>query len=329
MRYTLRINKHGGLIIGQNLIVDGHEDGLIRIVTHIHSDHTRYMLRSIKRSPLIVGTPITIDWLKALGYELHNKRQVKALDFKKRLKLDEGLLYFEKAYHIPGTAQVVFEDLEGTRVVYTSDFKKPGSATPIINADVLVTDAVYGNPAFRRDFDDYIDILLVDFIKERLAYGPVFVHGYYGKIQEVIELLRREGISAPFILDYKQYKLTQMLEKYNGPIKDYFLNGTDEANEIKRDGWYVYFTHFFKKGLNGLGSHIKLSGWEFKRPIRQLDHNWWLVAFSDHADFDGLTMYIRMARPKLVFVNSIRSTDGDLFAEYVRKKIGIKAYLLP
>ncbi|MCD6324494.1 MAG: hypothetical protein J7L55_05255 [Desulfurococcales archaeon] len=326
---AVAINSHGGITVSESVVIDGHEDNLPRVVTHAHSDHTKYLSRSSRNSPMIIGTPITLEWLKILGFKLSDS-VLQPINYGEVLRLPSGTLRLEKALHIPGTAQVVFDSDEGWRAVYTSDFKKPGSHTPVISSDVLIIDAVYGNPEFRRDFDDYIEIVLVDLVKELLASGSVYIHGYHGKNQEVMMLLRSEGIDAPFILDHKQYALTRAMEHHGLRVRDYHHVGTEEADEIMRDGWFVYFTHFFRRvECDGFGTHVKLSGWEFKKPMRQLGRRWWLVAFSDHSDFQGLVDYVRLSRPKEVIVNCKRSTDGYLFAKYVEKKLGVKTYLLP
>ena len=95
--------------------------------------------------------------------------------------IDNLKLKLIKAKHIPGSAQVEIE-YEGTRLTYTSDFKKPGSETPIIESDVLIMDAIYGRPEYVRDFDDLIEEILADFIKELLTKGPVYVYGYVGAV---------------------------------------------------------------------------------------------------------------------------------------------------
>ncbi len=328
MGLDIRINNHGGIVINSSAVIDGHEDNLPRIVTHIHSDHTRYLMRSARKSPYIVGTPITLEWLLALGARV-NEEKLRPLEVGDILQLSDSSIEFRKSMHIPGTVQVVYEAEDGTRAVYTSDFKKPGVGTPIINSDILIIDAVYGDPSYRRFFDNYIDVLLADFVRESLAKGPVYIYAYYGKVQEVLNLLRKEGIDAPFILDPKQYMLTKILERHGWVIKDYFPSSSDEAREVMRNGLYVYFTHLFRKYVNGFGTHVRLSGWEFRAPLRRMNHRWWQIAFSDHADFEGLVYYVKMAKPKVVLVNSVRSTGGDLFVSYLNKKLGIKAYLLP
>lgn len=329
MRTLVKGNDHG--VISVSLVdIDGVEDGRIRIVTHAHSDHTVGLSKSANISEKIVATPLTLEWLPVLGHKLP-RHKLLPLDYGGEIRAGDLRITFYESAHIPGTAQVMIEFPDGATLAYTSDFKKPGEGTPILSPDVLVIDAVYGRPNYVREFDDIIDTILADAVRELLATGPVYLYGYHGKIQEVMEVLRREGVDAPFILQYKQYQLARIAERHGHRFGDYVLHGTDEAEDIIRDGWFIYFAHVnSKRRLNGvMGNHLILSGWEFSRPYKRIGRNKWLVAFSDHADFTGLLKYVGESRPKLLLVNSPRSTGGVEFAEYVRKKLGIETLLLP
>lgn len=324
----IRINNHGGISLFKELIIDGHEDFMPRVVTHIHSDHTVSIKKSLQNSPLIIGTPLTMEWLKLMGFRVPNNSSV-PLDYGSSIRLDSGRLTLERAVHIPGTAQVVFDLDDGRRIVYTSDFKKPASGTPVINADVLIIDAVYGSPDYVREFDEYIDMILADLVRELLSSGPVYLYGYYGKIQEVMDVLRREGIDAPFVLPHKQYVLAKAAEGHGLNFGDYVHANSAEAHDIMRDGWFVYLTHITNRRYNGLGNHEVLSGWEFSRPYKKIGKNKWLVAFSDHADFRGLVEYVENSSPDMVVVNRPRSTYSELFAEFIKEKLGIKVFIGP
>ena len=326
---AISINSDGGIIIDSTVVIDGHEDLVPRIVTHIHSDHTRRLRTSLQKSNLIIGTPLTLEWLKVLGFKIPHSK-ILPLNYDQSIELGELRISLGEANHIPGTAQVIVETAN-QRIVYTSDFKKPGKRTPILNADTLVIDAVYGDPAFQRPFDDYIDEVLTDLIRELLAKGPVYVYGYYGKVQEVMDILRRNDLDAPFILSHKQYVLAKVAERFGMNFGDYLHANSKEAEDVMRDGWYVYFTHLTasRRAPNGLGNHVLLSGWEFSRPFKRLGSRRWLVAFSDHADFMGLVKYVEEAKPEQVIVNIRRSTAGEKFGDYVAKKLGVKVKLLP
>ncbi len=319
----------GGIKVGNAIVIDGHSDSSnLRVVTHIHSDHIIYLDKSLSIGLKLLATPLTLEWLRELNFIINENDHI-ALDYNNEVKIDNLKLKLIKAKHIPGSAQVEIE-YEGTRLTYTSDFKKPGSETPIIESDVLIMDAIYGRPEYVRDFDDLIEEILADFIKELLTKGPVYVYGYYGKVQEVMELLRGYGVDAPYIVPLKHYKLCRVAERYGLKFGEYILAGTREAEEVMRDEWFIYFAHISNsKVINNRGNHIILSGWEFKYPLRRLNERSWLVAFSDHADFKGLVKYVKESKAKYVIVNRIRSVGAYEFANYINKKIGIKAMVMP
>ena len=251
------------------------------------------------------------------------------INYGDEFKVSDYVLKFIKSEHIPGTTQVQIELPSGEVAVYTSDFKKPGEKTPILKADYLVIDAVYGSPSFVREFDDYIEEVLVDLVKELLSRGPVYIYGYYGKIQEVMQLLREYGIDAPYLVTPRHYRLCKVAELFGMKFGDYVLSGTSEADDIMRDGWYVFFSHISRRFNGVVGNHVILSGWEFRRPYRRLGSRRWLVAFSDHSDFRGLIKYVKESGAKEVLINTVRSTGAEEFRDYVIRKLGVKAYLLP
>ena len=323
---TLRILSDGGVKVGEKLIIDGHDRVPYRIVTHIHSDHTIGLEKSIVSKSTLVATPLTMEWLKALGYNIRRNQEL-SLNYGEEVRIGNLTVTLQKTLHIPGSAQVVIDSSDG-RIVYTSDFKKPGIETPILSADILVIDAVYGRSDYVRSFDDTIDMILADLVKELLSQGPVYIYAYYGKVQEVMALLRDYDINAPFIVTQKNFRLCRIAERFGFKFGDYVLAGTPDSEDIIRDGWYVYFSHISRR-INGIGNHIVLSGWEFKYPYKRLGSKYWLVAFSDHADFKGLIRYIEDSKPRELIINRVRSVGAEDLANYVRKKLGIKAYLLP
>ncbi|PUA33315.1 MAG: hypothetical protein B7O98_02480 [Zestosphaera tikiterensis] len=332
MKPSIKINDHGGILIDADVVIDGHEDFLPRVVTHIHSDHIRGLENTLNNKQKIVSTPLTAEWLKAYGYKIPENSLI-SLRYGEKVELEGYSLLLDKAEHIPGSAQVILENLEnGLRIVYPGDFKKVGKGTKVWESDILIIDAVYGNPAYVREFDDFIEMLLSDLVSELLARGSVHIYGYYGKIQEVMQLLRIYGIDAPFILSHKQFLLAKIAENHGMKFGEFFHVNSSEAQEIIKSNWYVYFTHassYSRLNANSNVSHVMLSGWEFTKPYRDLGNNRYLVAFSDHADFRGLVEYVSSSKPQMLVVNNVRSSSGSLFAEYIKTKLNIKSVILP
>ncbi|MEM1982639.1 MAG: MBL fold metallo-hydrolase [Sulfolobales archaeon] len=328
----ISINERGAVIIDRTLTIDGHDNSPLRIVTHIHSDHVRDLSKSLSQCKSVVATPLTLDWLIELGHKI-SKSNCLRLDYGSKIRVNGLEVMFEKAYHIPGTSQVVITDEDGVKTVYTSDFKKPGRETPIIDSDILITDAVYGNPSYVRDFDDYIEYILADLVRQLLSKGPVIIQGYHGKLQEVMQLLRANGVEAPYILTPKVYRLTRVAERHGLVVSNYLSIDSSEGLEVMKSKWFLIMDHVNSRYVTNLkdlkASRVVLSGWEFKKPYRYLGYGKWLVAFSDHADFNGLINYVINSNPKTVVVNSVRSSYAELFANEVRKLTNKECIIMP
>ncbi len=331
------VSNNGAIVVGP-ICIDGHSDKcLVRVVTHIHQDHIGGLEESSRQSRFIVATEITHELLEELGFSIPKRKRV-SLRYgeRKYLELNEDIVIrLEYAHHIPGSAQVV---IEGDGVyAYTGDFKSVGTRTkPLSGVDVLVIDATYGDPSFKRPPEEVIFDEFVKLLKTLLSRGPVAIYAYYGKAQEVMAMLRDYGVDAPFIASSKHWRIAKRLEKYGFKIDELFLDGSKEANEIVRDGWFVKFEHFSKfrnyrnSVNNNIVSHIALSGWLFEVPIRSIGKNRWIVAFSDHADFDELIRYVDEARPRILVVDAARGgVIAKRFANYVRENLKIDAIASP
>ncbi len=328
------VDKEGAIVLGP-VCVDGHVDKcVVRVVTHIHQDHLINLDKSIRVCRKVVATIITHELLEELGFSIPKKKRI-ALNYGEELdEVCDGVsIRLEYAHHIPGSAQVVVET-ENATYAYSGDFKGVGDKTkPPAGVDVLVVDATYGDPSYKRPPEEVVLDQFVKLLRTLLTQGPVVVYAYYGKAQEVMALLRDYGVDAPFIASPRHWRIAKRLEKYGFAVSDLLLEGTREALEVARDGWFIKFEHFSKirasHPLNGV-SHVILSGWLFDAPIRCVGRNKWIVAFSDHADFDELVHYIELARPRIVVVDSFRGGFvAKRFASYVRNVLRIDAIPSP
>ncbi len=328
------IRGNGAILLGENIVVDGHlTRGLVRVVTHIHADHVAKLEESIKTFGFIAGTPLTLELIQAMGYKIPRDK-ILQLPYNITIDIDGDKLTLLPSNHIPGSAQVNVETSHGFRLGYTSDFKQPG--TPVMSdLDVLVIDATYGREEWVRPWQNEVEHILVDIVKDGLMHGPVHIYAYHGKLQEVMVILRRHGIDAPFIAPYKVYKLTQVMIKHGLPVSGLILEKTNEALEAVRYGWYVYFAPISQWSLNrasekGKMTRILLSGWELDDAYRKLNERDWIVSFSDHADFRQLFEYVEESKPRLLIVDSSRAgIVAEEFASKVRRKLGIPAIALP
>jgi len=168
-------------------------------------------------------------------------------------------------------------------------------------------------------------------VEEGLKQGAVYVFGYHGKLQEVMQILHTAGLKAPFIASEKVFHVSKVCEKHGMRIGRLMLSEEDEARELlESHSPCVTFCHMNTAGKMGLGDfRIYVSGWEFTAPSRQKADREYVVALSDHSDFDGLMEYVRRSKPKLVITDNFRVGHAETFAKEVRKHLGIPAIALP
>ncbi|MCS7128443.1 MAG: MBL fold metallo-hydrolase [Sulfolobales archaeon] len=336
LRGLIDIKWNGAILIGKSFTVDGHWNRPVRVITHAHLDHVIGLRDSLKNSGAIVFTPATYELIMEI-YELNGalkallSKKAITLSYGKYLEVNGEVIRLVKANHIVGASQVLIES-NGLRIGYTGDFKLRG--TEIMNdLDALIIEATYGSRSFKRPFKDSINELFVDLVMDGLASGtPVYIYGYYGKLQEAMYILRSSGVTAPFIMPRRLYKVTSVAEKYCGSIGNYYDETLIELKKLLRDyGGYIAFYHMNKASKRSLteGLHIILTGWEFYEPIRRRSHNTWTVALSDHADYEELLEYVERSRPGLVIVDASRSEYAEEFARDVEACTSIRSITMP
>jgi putative mRNA 3-end processing factor len=254
---------------------------------------------------------------------------VATLDYEETLHYGAERVTFLKADHILGAAQVLVEDASGNRIAYTGDFRLEG--TPVVECDVLVVEATYGNPSCRRPFRVDVKDLLVSMIEKRLRKGTVYVFGFHGKLQEVMQILHDADVSVPFVMPERVFHVSKICERHGMQLGCITPSTGKEGRELL-DGNLpcVAFYHMNSRGSVGLdGFRICVSGWEFTSPCRQISDKEHLVALSDHSDFDGLIEYVRRAKPKEVVTDNYRISHGEILAREIRKRLGIAAVAMP
>ena len=324
---TVAVTKSKAIILGDNVACDGHENGkVVRVVTHAHYDHVYGLSQSLNSCKAVYATPLTRDMIAVL-YGIQAER-IKPLNCGEAVMVGDDVMAFYPADHIPGSVQVLVEDVNGYRALYTSDFRLPGA--PILEADVLVIEATYGHPRCVRPPIDEVYQALVKLIDSQIDKSPIHIYGFYGKVQEVMEVLRKNGIDVPFLAKGKMYDLTMVCAKHGLNVGDVINANSREGFEVARsNGGYIFFKHASRinEGVKGLKIH--LTGWEFKVTHRKVAKDMYRVSLSSHSDFNHLLAYIEDCKPKLVIVDNSRDGYGIEFAREVEKRLKIKAIAMP
>ena len=330
MSVRAQVAKNGAVLLGDSVACDAfHETRPLRIVTHAHADHLGGLRKSLKTCEKVLMTKATRDLAETLNDQLKLRGgSVETLEYGKTMRYGKEQITLIRADHILGAAQVMLEDAGGIRVAYTGDFRIDD--TPVVECDVLVVEATYGTPSCRRNFGVDVRDLLVSMIEKRLRGGTVYVFGYHGKLQEIMQLLRKADVSVPFVMPQRVYEVTKVCEQHGMQLGDLSLSTDDDGRELLGGNLpCIAFYHMNSRGYVGLqNSRICVSGWEFSAPCRQIGDREYLVALSDHSDFDGLIEYVKRSRAKQVITDNYRS-HGAVLAKEIRKRLGISAVAMP
>lgn len=325
------VNGKGAILLGDGVACDSFDDARpLRVVTHAHYDHLTGLQQSLRTCKAVIMTTVTKDLIEAMrGFSSLRRGNVKTLTYEEPLVYEDERLTLYFADHILGTAQVLVEDAECTRILYTSDFKLP--KTPIINADVLVIDATYGNPMQVRPFEKVVENALVSLVNRGLKQGPVYIFGYHGKLQEVMQILRKAQVKAPFVVPEKVFRVSKICERHGMRLGKYLLFSEEEAQSMlnRRDAFVAFYHMNSRRYVGRDAFRILVSGWEFSSPRRQIGDNEHVIALSDHSDFRGLLRYVEESKPKLVITDNYRVGAAKTLAKQIEKRLKIPAKPLP
>lgn len=325
------ITRKGAVLLGKHVACDSHDESRpLRVVTHAHYDHLTGLKQSLQKCQAVIMTPATRDLLAAIRGPLFPiVGNVKALNYSETLTHEGERLTLHRSDHILGAAQVLVEDEDGARIVYTGDFRM--SDTPILEADILVLEATYGSPFQVRPFQKLVKDALVSLVESALKDGPVYIFGYHGKLQEVMQILHSNHVKVPFIMSEKIFQISKVCEGYGMQLGKVLSAIGDEAKEIMVENeTYVAFCHMnSKRYVSKDAFRICVSGWEFSYPRRQIAPNEHLVALSDHSDFKELLQYVSESNPKMVITDNYRVGDAKVLAHEIEKRLGIPAEALP
>ena len=324
------VTSRGAVLLGNSVACDAHDDKRpLRVVTHAHADHLAGLRSSLRKCKNVLMTKATKDLIEVIeGPNALKGGHVKTLEYGKPFRFGDERITLAYADHIMGAAQVLVEDESGGRVAYTGDFRLDG--TPVLECDTLVLEATYGKPTCKRAFKVDVRELLVSMVEKQLKDGTVYVFGYHGKLQEVMQILHNADVSVPFVMPERVYSLSKVCERHGMHLGCLTLSTRDDARALLSENLpCVAFYHMNSRGAVGAGcSKISVSGWEFHSPCRQIGDREHVVALSDHSDFDGLIEYVRRSNPKQVITDNYRSC-GEVLAREIKKRLGIRAVAMP
>lgn len=331
MAARAQVAKNGAVLLGDSVACDAFDEHRpLRIVTHAHADHLGGLRKSLRCCQKVLMTKATRDIAQTLNDSLKLRNTpIETLEYGQPLRFGDEQITLLKADHILGAAQVLVEDVGGIRIAYTGDFRIDN--TPVVECDVLVVEATYGSPSCRRSFGVDVRKLLVSMVERRLRDGAVYVFGYHGKLQEIMQLLRDSDVSVPFVMPQHVYEASKVCERHGMKLGDVTLSSKEDGHQLLDNNLpCVAFYHMNARSNVGLrNARICVSGWEFNTPCKQIGDREYLVALSDHSDFDGLIEYVKRSKAKQVITDNYRVSHGAVLAKEIRKRLGVSAVAMP
>jgi putative mRNA 3-end processing factor len=322
------VNSEGAILLGKNLCCDGYDrDRKAAALTHMHQDHMAGFEHLLGHCEQILMTHATRDLVIALkGQHLRFRRNLIGLDCEKPAPVEDDKVTFYPNGHILGACQVLLEDVEGCRLLYSGDFDL---STRPPKADVLVLDATYGDPeyVFPNDRSE-LEKRLIDIVKSELGRKrSVVILTHRGKMQYLMHLAREQICSEDltFLASSIDLRLADVYEKYDHTIgKRVAANSTEGRAVISNQTPFLAFFPIGSalKDVEGVSyTRIKVSAYGARQPIVRFSDSYYLFAVSDHADFNGILEYVKECDPKVVIVDAKRSGgNATAFAQEIEKR---------
>ena len=334
LEQKVSITKQGAVLLGKYVVCDGFDwDREIAIVTHIHSDHTAHFERCLGYYDIIFCSPETKELLITLeGEWLRLRRNLIALPYENAYPHREERVTLYPAKHILGSAQVLVEDQDGVRIVYTGDFDFPN--TKPIRTDILVLDATFGDSTQIAECsrDEIID-RLVSLATKELETSSLCILAHRGKLQEVMSILNEAGLKIPFLCEHDIFGMCMTYQNCGinmGSVQSLKDNAAQEI--IQRGERHIIF-HLLGRKLQLLPpihyTKIRVSRWGTTESFYRVADDYCIVALSDHADLNGILEYVRQSRPKLVITDNFRGGSAEALAEAIRNELHIEAKAMP
>jgi putative mRNA 3-end processing factor len=328
----VKITKTGAILLAKHVACDGTDvERGVGFLSHAHSDHLKEFESALSYHEAVLVSNATRDLLIAdKGNWLLRRRNLIGLPYERPFTYKSERITLFPANHMLGSSQVLLEDEDGVRIVYTGDFNYPN--TPVLDADILVMEATYGDP---HDIMSYtrknLINKIVSLVKEGLRRGkPAYIFSWSGKLQCLMNIFTSEGVDVPFLALPKDVKMAEIYRKYGMNVGNVHEIGTREAYEIQKSQPFVAF-HRIGSTVREAESFlsIRVSACMAREGFYEARKNYYVAALSDHADFNGLLEYVKQSKPKLVITDNSRCGKALTLAREIKKRLDIDAKPLP
>lgn len=271
-----------------NFFIDAMLPVSCNLISHAHGDHATNGHRQM------YATVATFAFMRN-KFSKMVEQSMQTVRFKESFVLGDVEITFIAAGHILGSAQILM-NYRGVRYLYTGDYKLQADATceplEVVQADVLITESTFANPAVQHP--DYVEEIL----KLRDKPSNIMLGCYtLGKAQRLTALINEFLPEREVLVHHKMYPVHRLYDQLGPTRLKYSLYNRKAMKEGKPNKIYLVppltFNSYFK-ATNVLKAFA--SGWE--RLQRQNDIELYI---SDHIDWKDLLSFIADVNPSEVW----------------------------
>ena len=321
------VTSSGAVLLGDHVVCDGFQRGrACRVQTHVHDDYMRDFDRSKLFQDLYMSEATRSLLIAEFNFDLEDRENIIAVPPRSAVACEGGRLTLLPSGHMLGAVQVALETAGGRRIGYSGDFHWP--VADVIHVDELVIDGTYGSEASTRGYSqEQAEVRFLELVYEKLARGAVHVKAHRGTVARALEILSG-NLRVPLIASARLRQEVAVYQRFGCAVGELMVATSREGKEVVKGTEYV---RFYSKGDRvpvdlGEGAKIVLSAFMNRTndPVIEYSERGYLVALSNHADFNGTLEYIGATGATYVVTDNTRGHGVELAAA-IRRRLGIGA----
>ncbi|RCH54027.1 exonuclease [Mucilaginibacter hurinus] len=257
------------------------------VISHAHADH------AVAGNAVVYCTAATAAFMQ-LRYAKNAGRVFNIMPYSDSVTLNGVLLTFIPAGHMLGSAQILMQ-YNNSSYLYTGDYKLQADATcePIewVNADVLITESTFADPAVTHP-DPVAEIRKLNDIKLNIMLGAYGL----GKSQRLSRLISEHAPQKTVLVHHRITPLNAVYEKLGYSPGNYQpYNRKLMKNQLE----YVYIVPPFTFDSYYRATGVKrlfASGWK-NLQVNMQD----TLFISDHPDWHDILEAVKRVQPTQIW----------------------------
>ena len=322
------VSAGGAVHLGTEITCDGFSfESKARIQTHTHEDHMDEFDSSKGFQNIFMSEATKALLIAEKNADLPVRDNVVALPHGSATAFGDSTITLLPSGHMLGSVQALVENSSGLKLGYSGDFSWPQENT--IDVDGLVVDSTYGDPARVRGYSQAeVEENFYDLVRRSLKRGPIELIAHRGTIQRALQILNG-NVSVPILSSKDCHKETSVYRDFGYCLSPMIRFDTPEGAEARRGGNHIrVYTGKDRKPVDSpVGTRIVLSAFmsNFNSPVTEYSPQSFLVALSDHADFNGTLDYVAATGAKFVVTDNTRGGQAISLAQELKRRLGIEA----